>query len=383
MTPMKELKLPMKQLIAVILCLTLLLAGCGNNGDSQSVSNSSQGNAETAATPQPLMPPEAATYPLTGVGMEGEVYRPAAVMVNHDPTAALRQWGLSSASVIVEALTEGETTNWMLWFDSLGSVPKVGPVAQGKDLFWQFAMPMNSILVQKGMNTYAENLLNCYGWQPLDAFMLGVNSYDYDGSDPAMPVEYNWYTQGETLQHGADHYQMPQIGPVKSWQYFGVPRNGAAAASVTVQFSERQATTLRYETDGWQLYRPDGELQLDANNGLPVKVNNVLVLCSTPSVKDNKFTREYDLSGGEGLYLVNGTWQKITWKKGGPENRLELYSEDGSQLVIAPGKTYMAVYGGFAGQALTVQNAEGQILYPAQEPAAEPAAEENPAAPAV
>lgn len=370
----------MKQLIAVILCLTLLLAGCGKNGGAQSASGSSQSMAETAATPQPLMPPSASVYPLTGQAMEGEAFRPVAVMVNHDPTAALRQWGLSSASVIVEGLTEGDTTNWMLWFDTLGSVPKVGPVAQGKDLFWQFAMPMNSILVQKGMNTYAENLLNCYGWQPLDALMLGVNSYDYDGSDPAMPGEYNWYTQSDTLQFGMDHYQMSPTGQVNTWQYFGVPVNGAAAASVTVQFSERQSATLRYETDGWQIYRPDGQPQLDANNSVPVKVNNVLVLCSNASVKDNKFTREYDLSGGDGLYLVNGTWQKITWKKGGPENRLELYNENGSQLVIAPGKTYMAIYGGFAGQALTVQDAAGQVLYPAQAPAAEPTPEATPAA---
>lgn len=356
----------MKQLIAVILCLTLLLAGCGTAPSSQTTTDQVPESLPTEGTPQPLVQAKA-VYPLTGQEMTGEVQRPVAVMVNNAAQAGARQWGLGSASVILEALTEGESTNWMLWFDNLESVPKVGPIAPGKDLFWQFALPMSSILVQKGMNTYAENLLNCYGWQPLDALMLGVNSFDYDGSDPAMPMEYSWYTQGSSLQYGIDQYQMPLTGEVPVWQYFGSPVQGDAAAAITVNFSEKQSTTLRFENGGWMLYRADGTQQLDANNGVPVQVTNVLVLCSEPSVKDDKFTREYDLTEEEGLYLVNGTWQKVTWKKGDVADGLQLFSETGTPLVMAPGKTYMAVYGGFQGQSLTITDAEDNVVYPVAE----------------
>lgn len=354
----------MKQLIAVILCMTLLLAGCGDTSSSQATTDRVPESLSAESTMQPLVQAKA-VYPLTGQEMTGEMQRPVAVMVNNAAQAGARQWGIGSASVILEALTEGESTNWMLWFDNLESVPKVGPIAPGKDLFWQFALPMSSILVQKGMNTYAENLLNCYGWQPLDALRLGVNSFDYDGSDPAMPVEYSWYAQSSSLQYGIHHYQIPLTGEVPVWQYFGSPVQGDSAAAITVQFSEKQSTTLRFENGGWMLYRADGTQQLDANNGVPVQVNNVLVLCSAPSVKDDKFTREYDLTEGEGFYLVNGTWQKINWKKGDVTDELLLFSETGTPLVMAPGKSYVAVYGGFSGQSLTITDAEGNAVYPA------------------
>ncbi len=356
----------MKQLIAAILCVALLLAGCGAAPSSSQITSDQVQDVLPEGTQQPLVAAKA-VYPLTGQELTGDVQRPVAVMVNNAAAAGARQWGLSGASVIMEALTEGETTNWMLWFDNLESVPKVGPIAPGKDLFWQFALPMNSILIQKGMNTYAENLLNCYGWQPLDALMLGVNCFDYDGSDAAMPVEYDWYTQGSSLQYGVDHYQIPLSGEVPVWQFFGSPVLGQPAAALTVNFSEKQGTTLRYENGAWVMYRADGTQQVDANNGVPVQVNNVLVLHGEASVKDDKFTREYNLTQGEGLYLVNGTWQKITWKKGDVADELQLFTESGNPLVLAPGKSYVAVYGGFVGQSLSITDAEGNTVYPVAE----------------
>ena len=352
----------MKQLIAVILCVSLLLAGCGASTEPNP--DEAQ-QPQTSAAPAQQPAAEAAGQPLTGLPREGEAQRPVAVMVNNAPGGGLRQWGLGSASVIVEALTEGENTNWMLWFDRLADVPKVGPVAEAKDVFWQLALPMNSILVQKGMNSYAENLLNCYGVQPLDALMLGVNSFDYDGSDPAMPVEFSWYTQGTALQYGVDHYQMPLTGSVPAWQTFGTPAAGQPAASVTVQFSAAQSTTLRAEDGLWGLYRTDGTQQLDANDGQPVRVNNVVILQAKASVKDNKFTREYDLTGGDGLYLVDGAWQPIHWQKGDVASPLTLTTPDGAPLQLAAGKTYLAVTGDFDGQSVTVLAADGTVVYPA------------------
>ena len=353
----------MKQLIALFLCLTLLLAACGKPAEP----------GPAVSTEQPLTP-TASGYPLTGLALEGELQRPVAVMVNNDGTSRDRQWGVGSASVVMEGLTEGETTNYMLWFDRLDTIPKVGPVAQAKDLFWQFAIPMNSLLVQKGMNSYAENMLNYFTYQPLDALMLGVNCFDFDNSDPALGNEFCWFTQGSTLQYGVDHYQMPLETQPGNWQLFGTPAAGAPAAQVSISFSPVQFSTFLWENDAWTMYRGAGAPQLDANTGAPVKMDNVVVLQTAASVKDNKFTREYDLTGGTGLYLVEGTWQAITWKKGGAQSNLQLFAADGTPLVLKAGKTYLAMLGDFAGQAVAVSSADGAVLYPsAEQPAATPA----------
>ena len=44
----------------------------------------------------------------------------------------------------------------------------------------------------------------------------------------------------------------------------------------------------------------------------------MFVLSCRAGIKDDGYTRDYDLtSGGEGLYLTGGTWQKIRWGKKG------------------------------------------------------------------
>lgn len=354
----------MKKLFPILMCGLLLLSACGKPASSEN--NAPQSSPAVSASQPASEQPDAepTKQPDADAVSAPQQARPVAVMVSNAAATAGRQWGLGSANVVIEALTEGSSTNWMLWFDSLADVPKVGPVAQGKDLFWQFALPQNSILVQKGMNTYAENLLNVYGWQPLDALMLGVNSFDYDSSstDPALTNEYCWYTSGNALQYGMNYYQLPAEGPCPAWQQFGSPAaSHQGASALTIQFSKTEHTAFKYEEGRWTMYQVSGSPYRDANDGTVVAFDNVLVLSSAASVKDDKYTRSYDLTGGEGMYLVDGTWRLIRWTKGDVAEPLQLFDETGKPLTLKTGKTYMAVYGGFGGQSLTLTDADGNV----------------------
>ncbi len=355
----------MKRILAMACCV-LLLAGCGA-APAPSASSAAATAAPSASAASPTPAPTAVTEPLTGLApAEGAsvTSRPVAVMVRSTDTASARQWGITSASVVIEALTEGKTTNRMFWFDSLAAVPKTGPVAQAKDVFWQLALPENSILTQKGMNLYAENLLNCYAWQPLDAQMLGVNCFDFDSSDPAAADADCWYTQGASLQNGLAVYGQPADGSVPQWQQFGTPAAGSPAAALTVTFSDVASATLKWENGVFALYRTDGTPQLDANSGAQAVFANAVVLYASAGVKDDKYTRDYDLTGGSGLYLTNGTWQRISWKKGDAAAPLQLLDASGAALTLTPGKTYLALYGGFAGQSVALTDAAGAAIDP-------------------
>ena len=163
-----------KRILALALG-ALLLAGCSGFGPQAADASGTPAVSSAAASAAASAPAASGTpdstaaqpvvggMPLTGAALpEGAVSsRPVAVMVSNTMEASARQWGLADASVVVEALTEGKATNLMLWYDSIGAVPKTGPRTEGRDVFWQLALPQNSILVQKGMNLYAENLLNC------------------------------------------------------------------------------------------------------------------------------------------------------------------------------------------------------------------------------
>jgi predicted small secreted protein len=376
----------MKRIFALLLCAALL-AGCGTaKGTAGSASSGAQmasSAAQTDSAPQAAAEPETVSgEPLSGTEKaDATSWRPVGITVSNTPGAAAHQWGLADASVVIEALTEGKTTNLMLWYPSVNAVPKVGPVTQGKDIFWQFALPENSIVAQKGSNIYAENLLNCYGWQPLDAMYVGVNCFDFDGSDPAAANEDGWFTQGSTLQNGMAYYGTASDGTVPQWLHFSAQpeASGNAAASVKIAYSDQAATILNYTNNTWEMCHADGSAYLDANSGAQPAFQNVILLYCSAGVKDDHYTRDYDLTGGSGLYLVNGTWQTITWKKGDAASPLKLFAADGTELSVACGKTYLGVYGGFAGQSVTVSGADGAAIEtglsaPAAIPVPEPAA---------
>lgn len=70
-------------------------------------------------------------------------------------------------------------------------------------------------------------------------------------------------------------------------------------------------------------------------------------------------TRQYDLSGGTGLYLTDGAWQEIRWQKGDATAPLALTTTEGGTLDVNPGKTYLAIYGGHYGQSLLITDSGG------------------------
>ena len=135
----------MMKRIRTALCLILaaaLLAGC----------------AFLPSDSEPETP--APTDPLTGLALQWQGQRPVAVAIENS-TASTTQWGLSSASVVLEALTEvGTSTELCLVYPALAATPKVGPVAAGQDtkaaqLYYNKIVPCGGYLRQ-----YTQQLLN-------------------------------------------------------------------------------------------------------------------------------------------------------------------------------------------------------------------------------
>ena len=89
--------------------------------------------ADTASSAAP-------TDPLTGQEALWPGQRPVAVTIENE-TSSTTQWGLSSASLVLEALTEPQSaTSLCLVYPAVDAVPQVGPVAAGQDLYWRLRL---------------------------------------------------------------------------------------------------------------------------------------------------------------------------------------------------------------------------------------------------
>ena len=317
--------------------------------------------------------------PLTGEVDRWPGQRPAAVFVYNGLDAG-RQWGIGEASLVLEALTEGDSvTSLCLVYPSLEAVPKTGPVAQARDLYLQLLICQQAIPVQRGASIYAANFLDEYQILPLDALSLGVKGFSYEGVW-GQPDQISWTTSGAALtplaesaglslapqaaaaaasaaseDEAEDGVRLPPLLP------FGEPAGGKeGASSVEVIFSAEASTRFTYDegTGHYLMARADGSPQTDANTGAQAGFDTLLILYSAPSRRDDGYSWGYDLTMGAGVYLSGGSVWSILWMPG-VDSTLAIYNSDGTALDLRPGTSYIALMGSVAGQEVVLRDSSG------------------------
>ena len=352
---------------AAALLAALLLGGC--SGQQAAATPEQAATPSPAATAEPTPVPAPAGNPLTGLDdADYTGKRPVAVMLR-TLDGAQPQWGIASADVLIEGVTEGNTAGLMALFADVDRISKVGPVGPGRDLFLQAALPLNAMPVSIDKNVYAANLLNTLAYQDLDGYHVGKTAFAFDQGrqDAGYREENCWYTTGELIRSGAASYGTALEGSNTPLFRFGtreeVAPENRSGMSLTVTFSKSDSEQLNYNT-GTGLYEKlnaDGSPMTDADNGQQAAFTNVFVLYASSGIKDDGYTRQYDMTGGTGLYLHGGAWEQISWSKEDATGPFSLTAADGTPLTVAPGKSFIAIWGGYYGQALRLTAAEAAL----------------------
>ena len=244
---------------AAALLAALLLGGCSGQ--------QAAATPEQAATPTPEVTAESTPEPAVGLstnpltGLDDADYtgkRPVAVMLR-TLDGAQPQWGIASADVLIEGVTEGNTAGLMALFADVDRISKVGPVGPGRDLFLQAALPLNAMPVSIDKNVYAANLLNTLAYQDLDGYHVGKTAFAFDQGrqDAGYREENCWYTTGELIRNGAASYGTALEGSNTPLFRFGtreeVAPENRSGMSLTVTFSKSDSEQLNYNT-GTGLY---------------------------------------------------------------------------------------------------------------------------------
>ena len=349
-----------------VLC-TVLLCGCALSGPT----------APDSAAP---------TDPLTGQELQYPGERVAAVVIDN-AASSTTQWGIGSASVVLEALTEsGQPTSLCLAYPSVSAMPTVGPVTLGQDLYWRLLVGQQVLPVQRGGEQFDQNYLDYYSLRAVDALEVGTNAFSCETNWQNVPL---WHTSGaalsgvlgslnispaltesrvtDTSSSSSDSesetlLSVPNLLPMQ--ENGKLPDADASdAMSVRVQFDAQNATGFTYDADSktYRMLHADGTPQLDANNGQQTDFDNLLILFSASTLRDDGVTLDYDLTMGGGVWLNEGHLWNITWTQGS-ETTFFLYDSNGRPLTLTAGRSYLALVSSLTGQELTVQNSTGENL---------------------
>ena len=135
------------------------------------------------------------------------------------------------------------------------------------------------------------------------------------------------------------------------------------AVNVRLQFDEQNATGFAYDAESatYNMLHADGTPQLDANTGIQAAFDNLLVLYSASTPRDDGRTLDYDLTMGGGLWLNGGHLWHITWTQG-TGSTFAFYDADGRPLRILSGRSYIAWLSSLTGEEVTVQDSAGNDL---------------------
>ena len=287
--------------------------------------------------------------------------RPVAVMVNNIPPA-MPQYGIERADVIFEIPVEGNQTRFMAMYGDYTTVPRVCAVRSCRAYFPAISQGFDAFYVNWGID---DSIADYLAGLRLDQFDGMYNPGGMFGRDQARlnagyALEHTAYFDGPML---ADYVRTNGIRTdlaedKKDTAFlFNDPEVQVKPAEgvctrADINFGAQTAALIYDENTKTYRKENTGQPQIDGQTGNQLAFTNVMILETSITVRDGAGHKDVNWAGGAGAvgyYISNGGMQKIYWAKNGSQDggtsewsRLMFYNENGEQIPINRGKTYIA-----------------------------------------
>ncbi len=381
---MKKLRV----LLMLALAGTLLFGGCAGIGDTNEVlspddivitpppistdsvgSEVSSSEIESEPEVDSNEPPAEGMVKsfLTGtwVTEEAAETRPIAVMFPTDK-GSQPQYNIGAAGILYEAMEEGGISRQMGVIEGWQDMEKIGNIRSGRDYYGYWAMEWDSFFVHWGGPYYLVDLVSRDEFDNLTGATVGTadigapatGNQAFWRADPQNPTIHNGYTDGPALknamkklgydlEHRDDYY-------VENHFNFADRLNTLEDApgvfdAEKIDLSKVFPTTrssLQYDEEEGVYYKfLYGNAQIDEVTGEQLTFTNVIVQNTRWEYRpDNKYLYFYVVDDTmDGYYFTQGKGIHITWTKESDYAPTRYFDDDGNEIEINPGKTFIAI----------------------------------------
>lgn len=282
--------------------------------------------------------------------------RPVAVMVNNIPDA-MPQYGVEQADIIFEIPVEGDQTRFMALYADYTTVPKICAIRSCRAYFPAISQGFDAFYVNWGIDETMSEYIDALQLDQYDGIYNagGLFGRDQDRLDSGYSLEHTGYFDGtkfaSVVQEEGKRTDLADDKKDTAFVFNGleeqVKPDGEACVDVNIDFGAQTASFNYDESSNTYKKENNGEPQIDGKTGNQLSFTNVFVLETSISVRDDVGHKDVDWSGGEdsvGYYISNGAVQQIHWAKEANNEwaRLKFYDEDGNELSINRGKSYIA-----------------------------------------
>lgn len=277
-------------------------------------------------------------------------------MVNN-ALASLPQYGISSADLIYEIPVEGDITRLMAVYGDITQVPDMCSIRSCRYYYPILAVGMDSVYIHWGIDpTVATETVN-----NLDIDRLDGNYYTYDLFDRDQErLDEGYALEHTSVFYGTKLYQALTENDVRTDLKEGytdtlfqfspekIKASGNDCNEATVTFCDEYYSTFKYDSEKDVYYKEfSGNAHIDGKTEEQLSFTNVLFLETEIGYlpDDTSGRRQIDVNqtDAKGYLMTGGRVQEIKWSKDGDYSKIKIYDQDGNELLINTGKTYIAI----------------------------------------
>ena len=289
---------------------------------------------------------QAGVNELTGLPTTAaEDQRPIAVMIDNDKRAN-PHYGLSEADVVYEMINSthnNRVTRLMAIYKDYNTVSRIGNIRSTRPTNIMLAAEYNAVLIHDGGPFYIYPYFEATGLNHLS----GGFSRIANGKAREF-TEYCVAGEAATRMAKAGY---PSTYTAYEGQHFTFGANSLAddagvvsATSVSVPFPHNSTQFVYNAATNTYDYYEFGSPVVDGDDKQQVTFTNVFLQdCDFTLLDQNGYLVYNCIGTNVGYYLTGGMAIPVTWIKTTYTGLTKFYTLDGAELVVNPGKTYIAL----------------------------------------
>jgi predicted small secreted protein len=351
----------------LVLCLAVSLAACGNK--EKEAGTDTPVTAEIIPITEPLSseevseevveedsenPPEGMVWSeLTGLPIDESLanQKPIAAMVDNESTA-LPHFGLNTADIIYEMVNStanDRITRLMVIYKDWGNIEQLGSIRSVRPTHIWVASEYNAVICHDGGPFYIDVYMARDYAQHFSGIFSRVNNgkarefteYIVKGDLEKAFEKSSYSTEYDEFYEGPHFKFARESKPIE------LEGDAATDINMSAAFKHNKSELKYDESTGLYTYYVYGKVHADGKTGEALTFKNVILQSAGLYQLDKNGYCAYTIFGdtgkGDGYYITNGKAVKITWEKSTENGITHYFLENGDELTLNAGKTYIAL----------------------------------------
>lgn len=298
---------------------------------------------------------------LTGEGnLSGEAIgkRPVAVMVNNvEP--ALPQYGIAQADVIFEIPVEGNLTRLMALYADYTTIPDICAIRSCRYYYPALAKGFDAFYIHWGSDQTILGYVNSLNIDRYDGLGNPHNMFARDSArrKAGYALEHTGYFKGtefvKAIQADGKRTDLLAEKTGTAFQFTELGRpvtpEGNDCNKAFINFGPTTSAFLYDDSQKVYTKQMNGHAHIDGKTGESLNFKNVFILETSITTRDQVGHKSVDWKGSGsavGYFISNGKVEKIHWSKANEGSYLRFYKENGEELKVNRGKSFIAFTNG-------------------------------------